>query len=370
MNDRGRWNRRVYLAALLFYCGSCPVWAGEEPPSSPVPAQDVPFSMPQVGLSNLPDVTDEESFLRSIRARSQELAAQAETGQDAMSRAELYLAAANLVLAHELEPQVSRVLLGLEVSNEASEKSREAQDALNRMETLLSKTEQLLSESKDAAEREAERNRAILSRAEQVRAFADAVRAFLNLDDSEDGRRRSRRAASRLAVLLEHSDPATATSAILWQALLRSRESDCGPAIAMLDHALADLPRQAQREAFHARLLRCKLVARQGGFAAAIALLIQMDERCEQWFNDPGDRSDAIRTAAWVQMQILRDWSDRLKDETQATTRKWCSDRLDTVATSSFSESGSTLLRLKKTAPISALVPEPAGNETGVPGGG
>jgi hypothetical protein len=105
---------------------------------------------------------------------------------------------------------------------------------------------------------------------------------------------------------------------------LRSREEDPAAAMAVLDMSLSDAPRQAMPHAFFVRLLRARLSAKQGSYAASLALLMQMEERCEFWFTNETERADATRTVVWAQLLVLRDWIGQLTDESQTAGRRRC----------------------------------------------
>lgn len=181
------------------------------------------------------------------------------------------------------------------------------------------------------------------------------MRAFLLGGDDPESLRASRRAASRLSVLLEDDNPQIAAAAGLWQACLRSRDSDPSRALELLDAALADLPRESLPFSFFARLLRCRLIAARGGHAAALALLTQIEDRCEDWLPDESQRNDAMRALALTEFQILRDWHGALTEPNQSEERQWCIDRARHLAAERFTEEHHSLLRLNPCIPLPAI---------------
>ena len=66
----------------------------------------------------------------------------------------------------------------------------------------------------------------------------------------------------------------------------------------------------------------------QESFASALALLIQIEDRCDTWFTKKEDRANAFRATTLVELQVLRDWHEHLSDPKQAKERQWCADRL------------------------------------------
>ncbi len=175
-----------------------------------------------------------------------------------------------------------------------------------------------------------------------------------------DAQEAARRAASRLAVLLEDDRPQVAAAAALWQASLRARESDPSRAMSVLGLVLSR-PRQGTLPfAFFARLLRCRILASRGGHAVALALLTQLEDRSDIWMAREADRTNALRAITLVEIQVLRDWYARLPGPPDSPQRQWCVDRVKTLIDEHFSEDGSTVFRLTAAIPIVA-VPEDAG---------
>jgi hypothetical protein len=258
----------------------------------------------------VPGFEDETAYLSSIEARVSEMAARARATDEPVASAELLLAAANLILARKLEPACSRGLHGIAIIRELGLAEAGIELDLDRAEEHLAGAEAALTQAAlipradrkgaHANERETEpqpadsrqtpeamppeRSEDLRRQLGTLQAFAVALRAYLLPDELCKGERSTRRAASRLAPLLEETDAEVAAAAQLWHACLRAREADPTPALSVLQLALADPPPQALPYAFFARLLRCRLVAHRGGFVTALALLTQIEHRCEEWF--------------------------------------------------------------------------------------
>jgi hypothetical protein len=192
---------------------------------------------------------------------------------------------------------------------------------------------------------------------ETLQAFGLALRVYLLSGDAPDAVRETRRAASRLSPLLEGSDIAVAKAAALWQAALRSREADPAPALSVLDMALADPPARSQPYGFFARLLRCRLIATRGGSAAAIGLLLQIEERCREWFKDGPERDAAIRTVQLVRIELMAGWHKELASAHRETERQWCADQIAILVAERFNEGSATVSRLAPAVPIIAPAP-------------
>jgi hypothetical protein len=125
----------------------------------------------------------------------------------------------------------------------------------------------------------------------------------------------------------------------------------------LLEPVLGVLQKDSLPYAFFGRLLRCRLIAAQGGYAAALALLTQMEDLCEEWMITEADRANALRTVSLVEMQILSGWHDSLSPSTHASERTWCADRLATLERDRFGEGENTVLRLRPAIPVLNLPP-------------
>jgi len=313
-------------------------------------------------LAPQPGFADAAAFLASVTSRVAELQEQAGEEADAVRKTGFLLAAANLILAEQLEPSCSRKFLQLD--NPQHDDDALVAAALDRVDAMLVEAEALLlTEQKDSmnenpppTDQPKDLNRIVVT----LKAFAQALRAYLILEADSDSSRVARRAASGLSIILEDDNPQIAAAAAFWQATLRAMEPDPTPALDILDRAIVDLPIDAPRFGFFSRLLRCRLVAARGGPAAALALLMQVEERADGWFKADPDRAEALRSCSWLRLRILQDWQDRMDATTHANERAWCGSRIDTLRAERFSDaSGVTVLRLNQAIPIIARPPGP-----------
>jgi hypothetical protein len=110
--------------------------------------------------------------------------------------------------------------------------------------------------------------------------------------------------------------------------------------------------------AFFARLLRCRLIAARGGPATALALLMQIEERCDEWFTGDKEREEAVRAARLVRIQILVDWHDSLDSSGSASERQWCVERIKVLVDEHFGDNNGPVLRLTPAIPLLAQPPE------------
>jgi len=132
----------LVLAALPLYAGvwqeitdAAQVDVPDTPKTAPAAVPPLPDS-PQVRLRPMPGFEDDVAYLRSIAARATELEAQAGEADNPMKQAESALAAANLILAHQLEPTCTRKLLHIN-GNVDERGGADLRGALDRADALI-----------------------------------------------------------------------------------------------------------------------------------------------------------------------------------------------------------------------------------------
>ena len=158
--------------------------------------------------------------------------------------------------------------------------------------------------------------------------------------------------------MLESSDQRIAGAASLWQAALFLNAGLADRALALLEPALAAPPTKHLRPAFFARLLRCRAIADQQRYTTALALLFQLEERCEEWFPVEADRGDALRAVTIVEWQVLHDWHEALDGESHEPQRRWCVEKAKTLLDERFTHEAHAILRLGRSIPIIVAAPE------------
>jgi hypothetical protein len=342
----------VVAVGSFVIAGQGSLFGSDESPGKTGQAEAKALEFPRIQLAPRPHAADDRAFRLSVAAKAAELVGQSENAADPIARAGFLLSAANHLLAGELEPGSSRLLLELEPDPAAGA----AGEVFDRIDGLLSRVGAALDEV-SGPRGEDERLAAAASRLDTLLAFSQALRVVLDEDRSMEAARRARRAASDLSVLLEASHPGVVAAATLWQAVLRSREEDVSVALGILDAPLSDPPRQALSHAFFSRLLRTRLLARQGSFAASVALLSQMEDRCEFWFVNERDREDAIRTVNWFRMLTLRDWVGKFTGDAGRAGAEWCEVKIRALREEHFKEDSVTVFRLGAVIPLLSDAP-------------
>ncbi len=384
-----RWHKMTLVT--WFFASACPALTFLDVSGDPPHTEEH-----IVRLAPLPGFADEEAFRASLTGRIAELQRQASESPNAMRKAGCLLAAANIILAEQLEPSCSRKFLMVKESNLPPNQPQQSADAssagpaLGRADALLAEAESILQSAQEPTvdenspptdpameptrgptardstfepDQARSLNRALVA----LKAFAQALRVYLLIDADEDiagdgldsRTSAARNAASALSIIMEDDDSRTAAAASFWQASLRAMEIESAPALVILNRATVDLPADAPRFGFYSRLLRCRLVAAQDGWAAALSLLMQVEERANLWFKDETELNEAVRSCAWFRLRVLQDWLDHLDPSAQPDERAWCESQIETLRNERFSTAqNGTVLRLNQAIPIIALPPE------------
>ena len=337
--------------------------------SASQPAADV-----AVGLSAAvypPGVTDETQYAHRIQEQVDGLLAAAEAADrsDPAARVEYLLGAANWILARQIEPQVSRLLLGIERSQDAAFVIRSVAEARKHLAAAgpppdgPAEATVSLEGDEEAAE-PAGQGRIPSAVSEESRhqsesirndlsAFADALALAWAEGEAENDAQAVRAAASSLAVLLEDDRPGVAPAATLYQAVLYQRAGQSDRAMKVLDLALQPLPPDAASFAFFSRLLRCRYLAQGGGHAVAWSLLLKLEERCQDWFDSPEARQEATCAAVLVRLEVGELWEASLASSGDQERLAWCGRAKQRIQSTLLQPTGEpTATRLGSAVPL------------------
>jgi hypothetical protein len=311
-------------------------------------------AMPKVRLAAMPGHESESAYLSAVADRVAALARRAEQSDRPADRVTAWLAAANQVLAHQVEPSCTRHVLRLARAEDEPDADALAR-MLHRADEFLDQADAAMEDQADGAGASDEMQGRLRSESVTLRAFAAALRAYLVTHEDDTDGRTARRAASALSPLREDEAPQVRAAASFWQACLRGLEEDSAPALAALDLAMADPGPDSMPYALFGRLLRCRLVARRGGPATASAILLQLEERLADWVDDSDRLADAIRAVQIERLHTLALWHDQLAADGAGVERQWCVDRMQALIDSSFGGQEAAVLRLTPAVPLVAV---------------
>jgi len=366
----------------LAVCGLQPTQPAEVEPASSQPAPPAP-SGPQPQIPARPGaagwgppilstrvfpegVKTEDDYAAWLSDTATRLAREADDAREPATKVERLLTAANFILARQIEPAASRSLLGISEAADARSMALHVSTAT----AMLVETEKLTGSLEPSEELREERLSAWRDAHQTLDAFARALAAFaLSANetppasrpageaesskpeaDETDPQHVQRLAAAGLAVCLEDDRPAVVAAALLWQSVLFGGIGEVDRAMRLLPLATRSVGRAAGSLEFYARLQRCRYTAARDGDAAAVALLLQMEEQCIDWFAGDEPRQDeAIRTAALTRIQLLATWANGLPPDAD-TERDWCRQAADAARREQFHQH-ETVLRLEEAVP-------------------
>ncbi|MFQ6049179.1 MAG: hypothetical protein ACE5K7_07435, partial [Phycisphaerae bacterium] len=204
-------------------------------------------------------------------------------------------------LSRQIEPAVSRLLLGIATDQDRQQIARichHAASHLSRLEALL----QELSESSASSQPHA--RHAWREQFEMLRPLPAAFAAAVGDDPA-----RCLTAADSLEPLTAAHYGPLAHVARFWRALLLARAGRYGQALELLDLALADP--QDEPYGIFARLLRCRILAERGYLSVALVLVMQIEKRVERWFDSHQARL-AKRAATLLRLELTDRWANHL----------------------------------------------------------
>ncbi|MEK6800066.1 MAG: hypothetical protein AABZ12_13970 [Planctomycetota bacterium] len=346
----GEFRISAWLAPIWLTCAG---WGLTEDVTS-APGTNAPPTMPEpyAAVVALPKGYDTGGeYLRWAKQEAENLAREARQATEAPPRADRLLLAANVLLSNGFEVPATTLLLGLPRDPSIGDESS--------LMELLEVAEKLLDEAEadggSAIEEEGDARR---GQRETLRAFSQTLRAVFGRDNggSDEAIREARSALSRLR---EHDEPQVSAAASLWQAILRSRETDSAPVLSILDGPSVELKAATLPHAFFGRLLRCRIIAQRGGAPTALAMLSQLEERCRDWFDDEAERDRAIRTCTAVEMGVLAEWGNRLDAAGDSDAKSWCDERMTRLWSDRFHKDRD-VLRLAPAVPMVVQRPHDA----------
>lgn len=336
------------------------IMAGQPEESSSQPATQPasqPTSQPAelewlLSPSHYPsEIGDEAAYRRWAREQRAELLAKAKRAGDPILAAQFRLAAANHILAREVEPFISRWLLDISKPDDVDGIRTGLAEA---REQLKLAAEALAGEPAGDAGHDAPAR----STLETLEALAGALEA-ISAEDSDATASARQAAATALAVLLEDDRKDVAAAALLWQAVLYRQTGQTERAFQLLPTATERLSRDGRRHQFHTRLLRCRMLADRGSYAAAGSLLLRIEENTADWFTEEAEQDAAANTAILMRLQVVEKWRSLLDPAAESSEIAWC-DRTSARLRAALAEQRNPvpLLGLDLAIPILAKPPE------------
>lgn len=306
----------IWTLAALTFCFTVP-GIPAEPTSAPVDRQIL--LDPSVYPEGVTDETEYEAWLKQEAARLTS-SADAESASE-RDRIESSLALANWLLAIQAEPAATRIVLGLEHEGDRAVVRRIAESAMQRLDAAREHIDAYHPADAAAADDSDEAW-------EETRTTLDVfARGLAAVGESGDDAKSSRRrAAVAFALYVDDSRRQVALYARLWQGVLLLESGEADRAVRSLKPTLE--PMADPFPEFFLRVVRVRAAVSAapetdaGRFATGIALLLRLEERCEQVFDSPSDARLAEQTCGVIRADLARQWQASLAshDKSAAAT--------------------------------------------------
>lgn len=321
--------------------------AAANPPPDPVAIK--------LSVDNLPlEAQNEEDFAARAAETANRLIT---TAQDAENRGQLrvafeaYLTAANWILAYQIEPMASRLLLDAPLPSDPKNATLHVSRARAQLARAASIWKKIENDTNQVDDEETWR---LTDRLESLQGFANAFQAIWRTDYAGESQRDEALsiAAGGLSIAREDERESVAAGAQLWQAYLYAARGKHERAADLLPDAVTE-PDGAKRFGFFARVLRCRLMARAyHAHSASISLLARLEERATKWFVHRNRVQEAQRVAALARRRVLSDWAKALREEGLLERAKWCERAIAEIDVDYFSPNEPvSVLRLHQAAP-------------------
>ncbi len=237
-------------------------------------------------------VASEEAYLQWLDEQLQSDPALANRDRSAAGRSYR----ANWLVAVRCEPHGTRLLLGMHRLADLQALETFAEEALELLQDLE------INRSSEFRHQD---------QLEIVRSFAKAIAAAAQAARGRPDEAALDHAANELAIWLDDDREEVAAAALLWQSLLYE-------ASGKTDRALDALPPdmtagQSTRLGLFVRIRRCTLLAAMGRVVLAQSLMLQLEERCAQWFSDETIQHQAQCTLTWLRLATINSRVGRLR---------------------------------------------------------
>lgn len=361
----------MLMISLALAAGETPTEIAAADNDSARPKASMPFAV-ILSAEALPlGAENERELAVKVAEKSDSLiaAAQDHEQKDQLRQAfDGYLAAANWILAYQIEPMATRELLQAAQPSDADA----ALVLVNRARAQLARAATIWkSIENDEKQVDSGDRFRLADQLESLQGFANAFWALWRTDYASDSQRDETlaQAAGRLSIAREDDRPHVALAAQLWQAYLYFVRGRSERTIDLLPDAMTE-PDQAVHYEYFSRILRCRALVRETqGFSSAIALLARLEHSASEWFDEPAARLEAQRVAGLARRQVLNNWAAQFRKSSEPDRAKWCDEAIADIDRKHFSTPESApLLRLETAAPritdIPFQSPQPAPQDT------
>ncbi len=249
-----------------------------------------PIFPPPLAVGAYPDgVTTEQGYIDWLTAQYQKFEREIEPAPPTVAaKHRAYLG--NWTLAVRCEPHLTRLLLGIAEPSDIA-----ALDALS---------EGALGHLASAREQWPEDLREQLEDLDLITNFGRAVSLLARAKLGRQDPKRTEKVANELAVWMDDDRREIADAAVLWHCALHHEVGNTERAMKTLPLPLT--PINGSTTKFYLRVLRCSILSDSGSPSLALALILKIEERLEQWIPDESSRQAALCTLTWFRFRIAK----------------------------------------------------------------
>ncbi len=250
-----------------------------------------------------------------------EMVARADSDRNLEAAFTYRLLAANRLLAFDLQPCASRLLLGIP----EEEDYPKAREVIAQVTLYLEQASGKLGELDSQSGLDEYKRYRYGVQLETLQAFSKALRELWLQASIPDEQRRKNIADATVAlgVILESDDPAIVRAATLWQAYLFASIDKLQRALDLLPTALKPVP-EGKPVSFYARVLRCRYIAQlHEDCAVSVSLLLRMKSRCGLWFEDEERAQTAQQVVKLITRRLCEDSLARANPD-RKEFNEWC----------------------------------------------
>lgn len=233
-----------------------------------------------------------------------------ESSADAADRAVARVSAAHCILVRACGEPLSRLLADSKDEAARQEVSGQSRRALGLLEQTLAEVEKAIPDQ--------EARIALVDCIEYLRGFGELFEALAGDPGDSGMRERLSEAGIMMAIFLDDGEAGIVESARFWLASADRRAGRPDRALQVLRPVLSAWT--SNRMGLLGGLERCRALADQRRYAAALALASRIATRVEGWFagEDEALRAKAMDTVRFERYALLAAWADWLEDRGQA----------------------------------------------------
>ncbi len=275
-----------------------------EPQTQPVEATASALSSPEEALAADPEeALAWEKQLDALRGNIDRAAGPVE-------KAAAHLALANRLVAEPTRAAATRWLVGWEASGDRELIARLAGQAVAEIDTARK-----LLEAKPSDD-QSRRHGDVSFDLDLLEPFVKLFALIAAEPEDEGAGRKIEEAALALAFARESDDPVISSGALLWQSFALKLAGRRERALVALPEALTEV--KPGTYDFYCRLLRCRLLAEEGHYAASMALLLQIGGSIEKWYRSTDEKQNMARErlVGIVELfAVARPWHQHLREQ-------------------------------------------------------